>query len=137
MKSRCTNPNHNSYHRYGGRGIYICSEWLHSYDAFEEWANNNGYTENLTLDRINPDGNYEPSNCRWTTARGQANNRITNRYLTYNGQTLTVAEWARLLNMDIRTLDRRLHRGWSTERALSTKVDIRYSHPSFKRSIYR
>ena len=75
MKQRCTNPNHAEYRRYGGRGVTVCNEWKNSFIDFYNWAMTNGYKENLSIDRINNDGNYEPSNCRWATALMQANNR--------------------------------------------------------------
>lgn len=81
MKDRCANPNNKSYRNYGALGVTVCDEWLNDYEAFREWAYANGYDENApkqkhtcTLDRINPYGNYEPSNCRWTDAKTQANN---------------------------------------------------------------
>ena len=77
MKQRCYYPKHTAYKRYGGRGITVCEEWKNSSKSFFEWALANGYEEHLTLDRIKNDGNYEPSNCRWITAREQAYNRST------------------------------------------------------------
>ena len=74
MKQRCLNPNKHNYHRYGGRGIQVCKEWLRS-APFIEWALNNGYQDNLTIDRIDNDGNYEPSNCRWITNEENQKNR--------------------------------------------------------------
>lgn len=74
MKQRCYYKKHKAYHRYGGRGIVVCDEWQ-SIKEFRKWALENGYRDNLTLDRINNDGNYEPSNCRWVTHRAQAANR--------------------------------------------------------------
>lgn len=75
MLYRCDNPKHISYKYYGGRGITVCDEWRQNFEAFHDWAISNGYRDDLTLDRINTDGNYEPSNCRWTTMKVQASNR--------------------------------------------------------------
>ena len=77
MKQRCYNPNHKAYRNYGGRGIAICDEWKNSSKPFFEWAIANGYEEHLTLDRLDNDGKYEPSNCRWITPREQCYNRRT------------------------------------------------------------
>lgn len=75
MRQRCYNPNQKHYNRYGGRGITVCDEWLNSYESFYKWAIDNGYSEGLTIDRINNDGNYEPGNCRWTTQKIQNQNK--------------------------------------------------------------
>ena len=75
MKQRCTNPNKANYERYGGRGISVCKEWSESFKSFYDWAISNGYRDDLTLDRIENDGNYEPGNCRWATPKEQAANR--------------------------------------------------------------
>ena len=98
MKGRCLNKTDNNYYRYGGRGISICKEWKDDFINFYNWAITNGYSSELTIDRINNDGNYEPQNCRWTDIKTQANNRRSNRKITINGETHNVSEWAEILN---------------------------------------
>lgn len=75
MRRRCNNPNTHGYKYYGGRGIKVCEVWNNSFTSFFEWAINNGYADNLTIDRINVDGNYEPTNCRWITIQEQQKNK--------------------------------------------------------------
>ena len=116
---RCTNPNSTSYVRYGKKGIDICREWL-SFDPFKDWALSNGYSDELTIDRIDNDKGYSPDNCRWATYEEQAHNQKTNRNLEYNGETMTMAEWARKLGISSSSLYGRLKRGWSIDKALST-----------------
>ena len=109
MRRRCTTPTHKSYHHYGGRGIVICKEW-DEYENFKVWALNNGYRSGLSIDRINVDGDYEPSNCRWVTQKEQNNNRRNNHYVTYQGRTQTATEWAEELGIESGEFLRELNR---------------------------
>lgn len=95
MKERCLNPRCKDYYLYGGRGISVCEEWMdeNGFEHFYEWAIANGYSENLTIDRKNVDGNYEPSNCRWADVKKQANNRRSNIRYKIGDETKTLAEW--------------------------------------------
>lgn len=122
MKARCYNLKQQRYNRYGGRNIVVCDEWLNNFKSFYDWAMNNGYRDDLTIDRINNDGNYEPNNCRWATLIEQHNNTSRNRHLLYNGENLTIAEWSRKLNMTRNLIRDRLQAGWSVEKALTTPI---------------
>lgn len=116
---RCEDKNIPLYERYGGKGISVCSEW-HDFKVFYKWAIENGYQENLTIDRIDYNGNYEPSNCRWADAITQANNTSRNFYIKYNGETHTLTEWSRILNFSYELVKHRLYRGWDFEKAINT-----------------
>ena len=118
MKKRCYTPTATSFSNYGGRGITVCEEWQ-EFMPFYDWAMSHGYSDDLTLERIDNNGNYCPENCRWATKKEQANNRRTNRFITYNGETHTLLEWSNILGVDIKTLHRRLSNGWSVEDALT------------------
>ncbi len=122
MKSRCFNPNTKMFNRYGGRGITMCCEWKNNFQAFYDWAVSNGYADNLTIDRIDVNGNYCPENCRWATMKEQGNNTTKNHIIEFNGETHTLSEWAELLGIHAHTLSNRIHRGWAIEKALSKKV---------------
>lgn len=121
MKTRCNNPNDIGYNLYGGRGIKVCDEWSQDFMAFYQWATENGYTDKMTIDRIDADGNYCPENCRWTTQKAQQNNRRNNHIIAFNGETRTVTEWAEITNIKSTTIYNRLKRGWTIEKALTTK----------------
>lgn len=96
MRQRCKNPNSSAYKYYGGRGVTVCKEWDEDFFAFEKWAKQNGARKGLQIDRINVNGNYEPSNCRWVDAITQANNKRSNRIIEYKGQSHTVMGWSRI-----------------------------------------
>lgn len=109
MLVRCYNPNDSGYKYYGGRGITMCDEWKNDVNAFSKWAMSNGYRDDLTIDRIDVNGNYEPSNCRWATIKEQENNRRNNHFVTYKGETHTIAEWSEIIGMNHQTLYNRLY----------------------------
>lgn len=120
MKSRCNNPNHPSYANYGGRGITVCQEWLNDFEAFRDWALSNGYSSDLTIDRIDNNVGYSPNNCRWATYTRQARNKRNNTNITFNGETHTVGEWSELTGINASTLKSRLNRGkWAVQKALT------------------
>ena len=123
IKKRCCLTYCNGYKHYGGRGIKVCNEWLESFETFKEWALANGYQDNLSIDRIDVNGNYEPSNCRWTTLKQQANNKTDSFFVEYNGVTHTLKEWSEILNINYRTLFSRIRQSkWSIEKAFTTPV---------------
>lgn len=118
MIARCTNPNSANYVRYGGRGITVCDEWKDG-DRFAEWALNNGYEVGLSIERIDNNGPYAPDNCRFATAKEQANNRRSNRIIEYHGEKKTLSEWADIAAVSYGTFCYRLSHGWAFEEALS------------------
>lgn len=120
MRQRCENPNAISYKYYGAKGVTVCSEWK-EFKNFCAWALNNGYANDLTLDRKDGSGNYEPSNCRWATNKEQQNNTSYTRLYTYNGETLSIMQWAEKTGIHPNMLYKRLSRGWSIEKAIKTK----------------
>ena len=123
MKSRCYNQKSDSYKNYGNKGIIVCDEWLNKENGFinfYNWAINNGYKENLTIDRIDSNKNYEPSNCRWATRKVQNNNTSRNRYIAFNGLTLTMSQWTEKIGLNKNTLKNRLDNKWTIKKALTT-----------------
>lgn len=120
MKIRCYDKNRKDFSRYGGRGIRMCPEWRKSFLAFYEWSCKNGYQNNLTIDRIDVNDDYEPANCRWVTVQQQENNRSNNKIIVFNGQAKTQAEWAKSIGLTSKALWDRLERyKWPLERALT------------------
>src|SRR5574340_389574 len=94
MWNRCINPNDRNYPDYGGRGVSICAAWFDSFAVFRDWAHANGYDDSLSIDRIDPNGSYEPGNCWWVTMFVQSNNRRNNKLMEIDGVTKTVKVWA-------------------------------------------
>ena len=103
MIHRCENDKRAKYKDYGARGICVCEEW-HDVNTFMEWAFKNGYKEGLQLDRIDNDGNYEPSNCRWVTPKENSRNRRNTVYLTVNNETKCVSEWCESIEISPYTI---------------------------------
>ena len=126
MLRRCSDPNSTEYQNYGGRGISVCDEWANNPESFFEWSKSNGYNETLTLDRIDVDKNYSPNNCRFVTMKVQANNTTRNHRITYNGETLTMSEWADKTGIPYSTLRSRINcLGWDIEKALTHPVHFK------------
>lgn len=118
MKTRCSSPGNKRYERYGGRGITVCERW----QTFDNFLADMGYrpSPKHSIDRINNDGNYEPGNCRWATWQEQAVNKSDTRLLTYKGETLPMAEWARRIGLPPNTLSYRIRHGWPVDKAIET-----------------
>ena len=137
MRSRCyleTNPR---YKDYGGRGICVFSEWNNDFQSFYNWSISNGYGENLTIDRIDNDGNYEPSNCRWISYSEQDNNKRSCLKLTYNGKTQNLRQWCDELGLDYKRMHNRIHKnGWSVERAFTTPCNVNKRNKKARKKEY-
>lgn len=110
IKKRCNSPNDPRYNRYGGRGIKICEEWAEDFAAFYEWAMSNGYKDDLTIDRKDNDGDYNPENCRWATNKEQCNNRSTNILIKIGNVTKDLTEWCNIFEVDYKKTVARYHR---------------------------
>lgn len=114
MRERCNNPQNDRYMDYGGRGIQICEEW-NEVGNFVEWALTHGYKDGLSIDRIDVNGNYEPSNCRWATQKEQANNTRKNVFITYKGEKHSLSVWSEITGICRATLAYRYEQGWDIE----------------------
>lgn len=132
MNSRCFNENHKSYKNYGKRGITVCDEWQGElgFVNFLNWSNEHGYQDELSIDRIDVNGNYCPENCRWITKRKQQWNKRTSRLITYNGETKALAEWCNILGFTSNTLRHRLD-------ILSLPFEVAVSMESVPKAIYK
>lgn len=116
MKKRCYRNENENFKHYGGRGIEVCDEWKKDFIAFRSWALSNGYADNLSIDRIDVNGNYEPKNCRWVDTKTQANNRRNNRIIIYLNNEYTVSEFADFLKVSYWTVRNQLKLGWPIEK---------------------
>lgn len=123
MKTRCYNSKNRFFEFYGKKGIAMCSDWLNSFQAFYDWAMSHSYADDLTIDRIDGNGDYCPENCRWVAMSEQAKNRKSNRIIEFRGEKKTVAEWAKVFGINDETLRSRLKKGLDVETALTTPVN--------------
>lgn len=124
MKHRCTNPNNSHYKNYGGRGIQVCERWLSFKNFWEDVKSE--YKEGLTIERINVNGNYEPSNVTWITIGQQMHNQTTNVYIEYEGERMILQDWAVRTGIKWNTISHRLKCGWDVKRALTEPVQARH-----------
>lgn len=123
MIDRCKNPNNNRFHRYGGIGITVCERWL---ESFENFLSDMGpRPKKYSLDRIDTLIGYSPENCRWASQETQQNNRTNNHFITANGETKTLSQWAQFLGVDHRALFLRIKRGWSADEAINRPFRLR------------
>lgn len=123
MKNRCNNPKTSRYPDYGSRGITVCDEWKDDFQAFYDWSISNGYEDHLTIDRIDNDKGYSPDNCRWVSYLVQGNNSRHNHMITYCGETKSMSDWGRSLDLPFYLLSNRINvYGWTVERAFTTPV---------------
>jgi hypothetical protein len=128
MIERCEWATGENKDNYQNRGITVCEEWRKNFVSFAEWALKNGYTDELSIDRIDVNGNYEPSNCRWATSKEQANNTRRNVHISYDGKTLTLSQWAKELNINYSCLYTRLHKmGWGVKKSFTEPINYDHS----------
>lgn len=126
IRERCRREYIDAYSNYGKRGIDVCDEWYNDFKTFYDWAINNGYQKGLQIDRINNDGNYEPSNCRWVTRAENVRNTRKNVWIEYNGEKMVLMDWAIKLGINYHSLFTRLfQRKWSIEKAFTTPIKSR------------
>lgn len=133
MKRRCYGKNIKRFKDYGGRRIKVCNEWLHSFESFQNWALSNGYKKNLTIERRDVNGNYCPDNCCWITKKSQARNTRKNIYLTINGETKLLIDFAKENNLSPQLLRQRYHKGVAGEDILNPPNDSKFKkgHPRY------
>ncbi len=119
MRYRCENPNNQAYSDYGKRGISVCDEW-HDFSIFRDWAYQNGYDHSKSIDRIDVNGNYEPSNCRWTDSKVQMNNRRNTPHYECDGKSMTMSEWSQETGIPRSTIYNRMKKGMTFEQAIKS-----------------
>ena len=120
VRKRCTNSNCKSYNLYGGRGITISSKWDNFIDYYNDMKE--GYSDDLSLDRIDPNGNYEPGNCRWATMKTQNRNKRNNHFVNYDNNNKTLAEWSEISGVDSNVINYRIKNGWDLKNAIYTST---------------
>ena len=121
MKTRCNNPNRKDYSLYGGSGITVCDEWSGAggFENFYKWSIDNGYRDDLSIDRIDSSRGYSPDNCRWVDMKTQSNNKRCCHYITHNGKTQTLKQWCEEKNLKYHTIFARIVKyKWPIEKAL-------------------
>jgi hypothetical protein len=118
MCSRCKNTSSIASQLYGARGISVCEEWSRDFVSFYKWATNNGYADDLTIERIDVNGNYEPANCTWATKAQQTRNKRDTVHVTFKGETHCLAEWSSITGVPASTIKWRIVHGWALEDAL-------------------
>lgn len=122
MRQRCYNPKNQKFKQYGARGILICNDWS-DFVAFREWATQHGYGDDLSIDRIDVNKGYSPSNCRWVDSLVQANNKTSNKIIHYDGEAYTMAEFCRKERLNYKRFAKRIKEGVSVDRSLRGDID--------------
>lgn len=132
IKSRCYNPNSPAYKNYGGRGIKMCNEWFNDFYKFYDWALDNSFHPSLTLERINVNGDYNPSNCKWATMKEQSLNKRNSIKLTYKETTKNISEWADDYGVQRETAYGRYHAGMSFEEIFKKDINYKFVYIEYK-----
>ena len=126
IKTRCYNERDPHFERWGNRGITMCAEWKDNFQNFYDWSMSHGYSDDLTIDRIDNNGNYEPSNCRWVDMKKQTRNNSRNHIVKLNGIERPLIEWTEIYKINYKTVRDRLKRGWDYEKALTEPVETKF-----------
>lgn len=124
MKGRCFSKGHPAFSSYGGRGIAVCDEWKNNFQAFYDWAMSNGYSDELTIDRIDVNGDYCPENCRWISISEQQHNKRCNVVIAFNGESHTLKQWSEITGINYKTLHQRYSKGKRDTKLFGESLDI-------------